>query len=56
MQIKLYPQPGGEQPLKDTYLAHDLRQFAVESRAFVYTNFVASLDGRIAVNRGTRKG
>ncbi|GJL75444.1 dihydrofolate reductase family protein [Nitrosomonas sp.] len=54
--IKLYPQPAGEQPLKGTYLAHDLRQFTAENRAFVYTNFVASLDGRIAVNRGDTEG
>lgn len=46
---QLYPQPGREQPLKGTYLAHDLRGFAVDDRAFVYSNFVVSLDGRIAV-------
>lgn len=50
--IRLYPQPGGEQSLKGTYLAHNLRQHASEDQAFVYTNFVVSLDGRIAIPRG----
>ena len=47
--MQLYPQPARERPLKGTYLAHDVRRFASDSRAFVYANFVSSLDGRIAV-------
>lgn len=35
-------------PLEGLYLAHDLRKAAVD-QPFVYANFVASLDGRIAV-------
>ncbi|WP_396958518.1 RibD family protein [Nitrosomonas sp.] len=54
--IRLYPQPGGEQSLKGTYLAHNLRQHASEDQAFVYTNFVVSLDGRIALPRGETQG
>ena len=37
-----------ERPLPGLYLAHDLRRLARE-RPFVYANFVASLDGRIAI-------
>lgn len=37
-----------EHPLHGLYLAHDLRRLAQE-RPFVYANFVASLDGRIAI-------
>lgn len=49
--IRLYPQPGGEQSFKGTYLAHDLRQYTSEGQAFVYTDYIASLDGRIAIPR-----
>ena len=35
-------------PLEGLYLAHDLRKLATE-KLFVYANFVASLDGRIAI-------
>ncbi len=49
---RLYPLPACEIPLKDAYLGQDLRQYAHQSgRVFVYANFVASLDGRIAVQR-----
>ncbi|GJL71219.1 MAG: hypothetical protein NMNS01_04180 [Nitrosomonas sp.] len=48
--IQLYPHPVRERPLKGTYLAHNVRRFASGNRAFVYTNFITSLDGRIAVH------
>lgn len=54
--IQLYPQPGGAQRLKGTYLAHDLRQFAAKDQAYVYTNFITSLDNRIAISRSDGEG
>jgi riboflavin biosynthesis pyrimidine reductase len=54
---QLYPLPGHERPLKGTYLAHQLRQYSQTSgRAFVYSNFITSLDGRIAIPHPTRDG
>ncbi|MCB9106084.1 MAG: dihydrofolate reductase family protein [Anaerolineales bacterium] len=54
---QLYPLPADERPLKGTYLAHHLRQYSQASgRAFVYGNFVVSLDGRIAIPHPTRDG
>jgi riboflavin biosynthesis pyrimidine reductase len=55
--VQLYPLPTGERPLKGTYLAHELRQYSEASgQAFVYGNFVTSLDGRIAIPHPTRPG
>ena len=55
--MQLYPLPGEERPLRGLYLGHDLRQYGVASgRPFVYSNFVTSLDGRIAVAHPTRPG
>ena len=48
--IQLYPLPVVERPLTNLYLAHNLRQHSQVNRpAFVYANFVVSLDGRIAI-------
>lgn len=49
--LRLYPQPAEEAPLRGLYLAHDLRRQLAErpDRPYVYTNYVMSLDGRIAV-------
>ncbi|MGD2082050.1 MAG: dihydrofolate reductase family protein [Chromatiales bacterium] len=46
----LYPETGPV-PLEGLYLSHRLRERATGDGPFVYTNFVASLDGRIAVRR-----
>lgn len=55
--LQLFPQPCRERPLAGAYLAQDLRQIACEQRqAFVYANFVTSLDGRIAVARSDGGG
>ncbi len=55
--IQLYPLPTQERPLKGAYLAHQLRQYSqVSGKAFVYSNFVTSLDGRIAIPHPTRSG
>lgn len=54
---QLYPLPAQERPLKGTYLAHDLRQDSQASgQAFIYANFVTSLDGRIAIPHPSRPG
>ncbi len=55
--MKLFPTPIETVPLERLYLNHNLRAVRNPSRAFVYTNFIASLDGRIAFEcprRGTR--
>src|SRR5690242_10250320 len=54
---QLFPQPVQNMPLKGAYLAHDLRQYAERSgKPFVYSNFVVSIDGRIAIPRNKGKG
>lgn len=51
----LYPE-AGTAPLQGLYLGHRLRERVRDGGSFVYTNFVASLDGRIAVRRpGTER-
>ena len=45
--IQLFPHTATP-PLAGLYLSHDLRQLAADA-PFVYANFVASLDGRIAI-------
>ncbi len=48
--LRLFPQPAHECPLVGAYLAHDLRHRSRrQEQAFVYANFVTSLDGRIAI-------
>jgi riboflavin biosynthesis pyrimidine reductase len=48
--VQLYPLPAREIPLEGAFLAHDVRQYADKSgKAFVYSNFIVSIDGRIAV-------
>ncbi len=49
--VQLFPQPTAEHALEGLYLDHDLRSEAGKERAFVFTNYVTSLDGRIAVPR-----
>lgn len=49
VMLKLFPGPVEAISLEGLYLAHDLRALGHASRPFVYTNFIASLDGRIAV-------
>ena len=55
--IRFYPLPPERVPLEGAYLEHDLRRYAGQTgKAFVYTNFITSLDGRIAVPRPSGKG
>lgn len=54
---QLYPLPVASHPLNGLYLSHDLRQHSAETgQPFVYTNFVTSIDGRIAIPHPTRPG
>lgn len=45
---RLYPTPAARLPLSGLYLAHELRDRGATTRPFVYSNFIASLDGRIS--------
>lgn len=55
--VQLYPLPSQERPLKGLYLAHGLRERGGSTgRAYVYSNFVTSLDGRIAIPHPTLSG
>jgi len=55
--LRLYPLPSQEVPLKGLYLEDNLRQYAQAlERAFIYGNFISSLDGRIAIAHPTRPG
>jgi riboflavin biosynthesis pyrimidine reductase len=46
---RLYPAPGSEQPLEGLYLDHRLHTRGSPGRPFIFSNFVTSLDGRIAI-------
>ena len=49
---RIYPSPVREMPLEGAYLAHELRAYAGRSdKPYVYSNFIASIDGRIAIPR-----
>jgi len=47
--LQLYPKGGSEKPLQGLYLAHQLHKRASEHEVFIYSNYIASLDGRIAI-------
>ena len=54
---QLYPLPAREIPLSGAYLSHDLREKAVAvSRPYIYSNYIASVDGRIAIPREDGRG
>ncbi len=55
--LRLYPLPAGEVPLVGAYLALNLRQHSMQTgKPFLYANFIASLDGRIAIPRPNGTG
>ena len=57
MILQLYPLPVAQRPLHGLFLSHNLRQYSEASgEAFVYGNFVTSIDGRIAIPHPTRSG
>jgi riboflavin biosynthesis pyrimidine reductase len=45
---RLYPPPGETRPLTGLYLNHELHRQGTAQRPFVYSNFIASLDGRVS--------
>ena len=51
---RLYPAPGNEQPLQGLYLDHRLHARGSPGRPFIYSNFITSLDGRIAITADGR--
>ena len=54
---QLYPTPARETALPGLYLGHELRgQHEALGRPFVYTNYVTSIDGRIAIPRPSGQG
>ena len=55
--LQLYPAPNREIPLKGLYLRENLRtESEMLGRAFVYSNFITSLDGRIAIPHPSGEG
>lgn len=54
---RLFPAPLEERLLENAYLDHNLRRKrGVRDGAYVYANFVSSLDGRIAIPHPSRPG
>lgn len=54
---QLLPQPAQQHALHGLYLNHNLRQYSgLYGRPFIFSNFVVSLDGRIAIPHPTRSG
>ena len=54
---QLYPPPVAERPLNGAYLAHDLRQYGIRNgRPYIYSNYITSIDGRIAIPREDGSG
>lgn len=49
--LRLFPGPVEEFPLEGLYLGLNLRESQRADRAFVYSSFVVSLDGRVSVGR-----
>ncbi len=57
MITQLYPPPQKELPLEGLYLRHDLlRMAAGKETPLVYSNYVVSLDGRIAIPHPSGRG
>jgi len=54
---RLFPWPSCEVPLRGLYLGHNLRQLIPDTGiAFFFSNFVTSLDGRIAISKPEGSG
>jgi riboflavin biosynthesis pyrimidine reductase len=55
--LQLYPTPISELPLKGAYLAHNLRQYGIrDGLPYIYSNYITSIDGRIAIPREDGSG
>jgi riboflavin biosynthesis pyrimidine reductase len=48
--LRIFPSPGGRVPLLGLYLCEPFAPPLQRSASFVYTNFIASLDGRISLS------
>jgi riboflavin biosynthesis pyrimidine reductase len=46
---RLFPLPGKQHPLEGLYLQHHLHTKGQPNRPFIYSNFITTLDGRIAI-------
>jgi riboflavin biosynthesis pyrimidine reductase len=53
--LRLFPTPFESVALKGLYLNHKLQKLGTSSQPFVYTNFIASLDGRISLEHPKKK-
>lgn len=53
--LRLFPSPLEPTPLRQLYLKQGLRGLGTGSQPFVYTNFIASLDGRISLEHPQKK-
>jgi riboflavin biosynthesis pyrimidine reductase len=51
---RLFPSPGEQYPLEGLYLQHQLHTKGQPNRPFVYSNFITTLDGRIAIGVSDR--
>ncbi len=49
--LQLYPPPHASLPLPRLYLEHPLHRLCADASPLVYSNFITSLDGRIALPR-----
>lgn len=55
--LQLFPLPVRDLPLTGAYLAHNLRQYGLQNgRPYIYSNYIASVDGRIAIPREDGSG
>lgn len=54
---QIYPFPARDLPLKGAYLAHDLRSKGLQNgRPYIFSTYIASIDGRIAIPREDGRG
>jgi riboflavin biosynthesis pyrimidine reductase len=51
---RLFPSPGEQYPLEGLYLQHQLHTRGQPGQPFVYSNFITTLDGRIAIGVSDR--
>jgi riboflavin biosynthesis pyrimidine reductase len=55
--IQLYPGPSQEVSFRNLYIHHPLHKITVdEGESFIYSNFITSLDGRIAISHESEHG
>lgn len=52
--LQLYPQSERQHELHGLYLKHQLHRLGRDGSPFVYSNFISSLDGRIAISAADR--